>query len=256
LPLSYSLGAGAPAGMAINPTSGMLTWSVPANQRIGNYSATVIVSDNGSRVQTASETLNFIVVDPSPPPTIGSATVSTRKGVSITLTFSQPVDPATASNASNYILTEPAKKPKSKKKPTPPPVVVAKSVSYNQATNQVTLKLAKKPKAGTVLTLTVVGSGPNGIAKLTGLQLAGSGGKSGTNYVATIKGKKLSPTAAVTANTIVVRTARPAHALVQHGSAAPEVKHPGGPLSVSRAAGARDVFFGIIPTTETNRRTR
>ena len=114
------------------------------------------------------------------------------------------MDPATASNANNYILTEPARKPGSKKKPAPPPAVVRMSVSYNQATNQVTLKVAKKPKAGTVLTLTVVGSGANGIAKLTGLQLAGSGGQPGTNYVATIRGKRLTPTAAVTGNTIVV----------------------------------------------------
>src|SRR5262249_6160577 len=33
LPLSYSLGASAPAGMAINPATGALTWNVPANQR-------------------------------------------------------------------------------------------------------------------------------------------------------------------------------------------------------------------------------
>jgi ELWxxDGT repeat protein len=260
LPLTYSL-SGAPAGMTINPTTGLLTWNVPANQRIGNYSATVIVSDNSTPAKTTSETLSFSVVDPSPPPTISSAALSTKKGVSITLTFSQPVDPATASNASNYILTEPAKKSKSKKKPTPPPVAVAASVSYNQATNQVTLKLAKKPPASAVITLTVVGSGPGGIAKLTGLQLAGNG-QPGTNYVATIKGKKLSPTAAVSGNTIVVRTARASHALVRHGSDAPAVKPaspaggPGGPLAVSRAAGARDVFFGTVPTLETHRKTR
>jgi ELWxxDGT repeat protein len=230
LPLSYSLGAGAPAGMAINSATGVLTWNVPPNQRIGNDSATVIVADNSSPPKTASETLSFTVVDPSPPPTITSPKVSTRKGFSITLTFSQPVDPATAADANNYILTEPARIPTSKKKPMPPPTVLGMSVSYNQTTNQVTLKVAKKPKAHTGLTLKVVGSGPTGIAKLTGLQLAGSGGQPGTNYVAAIRGKRLTQTAAVTGNSIVVRTERPAHALARLGSAS---GGPGGPLAVT-----------------------
>jgi hypothetical protein len=55
-----------------------------------------------------------------------------------------------------------------------------------------------------VLTLTVIGTGPAGIAKLTGLQLAG-GGQPGTNYIATIKGKRITPTLARSATMIIVR---------------------------------------------------
>ncbi len=220
LPLTYSIAPAPPAGVSINPTTGLLSWNVPATQRIGNYPVTVIASDNSSPPKTASETLTIAVADPGPPPTVSTPVVSTKKGLTITFTFSQPVDPATAANVSNYILTMPSKKRASKKKPAPPPTVIHMSVSYNQATNQVTLK-AKKPKAGTVLTLTVVGSGANGIAKLTGLQLAGNGSQSGTNYVATIRGKRLTPTAAVSANTVVVRTAKVS---VPHG--------PGGPLAL------------------------
>ena len=166
----------------------MLTWNVPATQRIGIYPVTVIVSDNSSPPKTAYETIDLSVVNPSPPPTISTPTVSTKKGFSITLGFSVPVNPATASNPANYILTEAPRKHRGKKK-TPAPKVIRLIVSYDAATNQVTLKAAKKPKAGMVLTLTVVGAG--GIAKLDGLQLAGAG-VSGTNYVATITGKRIS----------------------------------------------------------------
>ncbi len=179
LPLSYSLGSGAPAGMSINPTTGVLTWNVPAEQRIGTYSVTIIVSDNNSPPLTGSESINLIVADPGPPPTISAPVVSTKKGYSITLSFSEPVDPATASNPSNYILTETARKHRGKKK-TPAPKVIRLIVSYDAATNQVTLKAAKKPKAGTVLTLTVVGAG--GIAKIDGLQLAGAAHRARTTW--------------------------------------------------------------------------
>ena len=119
------------------------------------------------------------------------------------------MNPATANNSSNYILTEPAKKPKSKKKPAPPPIRIALSASYNQATNQVTLKGPKKVKTSPALTLTVIGTGPNGIAKLDGLLLAGSGGHAGTNYVASVTGKAVSETSVVVGNTIQGAHGRP-----------------------------------------------
>ena len=259
LPLSYSLGAGAPAGVSVDATTGLLTWNVPATQKIGTYPIMVVVSDDSSPRKTVSETISLSVADPGSAPTITSPAVSTKKGFSITFGFSVPVDPATASNAANYILTEPGKKPKGKHKPTPPPVVIGASVAYNQATNQVTLKLAKKPKSGTVLTLTIVGTGPGGIAKLDGLQLAGSG-QPGTNYVATIRGKGISPTAAVTEHTIVVRTARAQTALVRYHSASSELSResasgaPGGPLALARTPIERTLVLGVIPTGSIQRR--
>ena len=183
----------------------MLSWTVGANQRIGSYPITIQVSDNGSPQRSASETFNINVVDPGPAPMITTAKVTTKKGFSITLTFNEPVNPATAANLNNYILTAPAKKPKSKKKPTPPPTRIKLSVSYNQATNQVILKGPKTVKTSPALTLTVVGTGPSGIAKMDGLQLAGSGGQPGTDYVASVTTKNVRPTAAVLGKTIVVR---------------------------------------------------
>ena len=209
-----------------------------------------MVSDNGSPQRSASETININVVDPNPV-TISSATVTTRKGFAITLTLSGPVDPATAANSNNYILTEPAKKPRSRKKPTPPPTRITLSATYNPATNQVILKGPKKVKTSPALTLTVVGTGQGGIAKLDGLQLAGSGGRPGTNYTAKVTKKSISPTAPVTGNIIAVRTeARSAKGdmhinvggiplSVRHNGGAAhrfEVSstHPAGPIAMAR----------------------
>ena len=183
----------------------MLSWTVGANQQIGTYPITIQVSDNGSPQRSASETFNITVVDPGPAPMITQAKVTTKKGFSITLTFNEPVNPATAANPNNYILTAPAKKPKSKKKPTPPPTRIKLSVSYNQATNQVILKGPKTVKTSPALTLTVVGTGPSGIAKMDGLQLAGRGGQPGTDYVASVTTKAVRPMVAVLGKTIVVR---------------------------------------------------
>ncbi len=265
LPLTYSLVGSTPSGASIDPSTGIMTWALGANQQIGTYAITVLVSDNGSPPRTASETFNINVVDPSPV-TISSAKVTTKKGFAIALTFSGPVNPATAANPNNYILTEPAKKPKSKKKPTPPPTRINLSVAYNPATNQVILKGPKTVKTSPALTLTVVGTGPSGIAKLDGLQLAGSGGLPGTNYVATVTKKAISPTAAVTGNVIAVRSgARSAEAhmhinidrrprsVLHNGSLAHRVElastRPAGPIAMARILAKGRVVLGVIPAS-------
>jgi hypothetical protein len=207
LPLTYSLGAGAPAGVGIGPTTGVLTWHVGPDQHIGTYGIMVQVSDNSSPPLSASELVSVSVVDPGPPPMITGAAVVAKKGFSITLTFNEAVDPATATNANNYVLTEPAKKPRSKKKPAPPPTRINLSVNYNQATDQVVLTGPKKVKTKPALTLTVIGTAPNGIAKTDGLQLAGSGGQPGTNYVASVTSKSVAPLAVIADGTTPGRTA-------------------------------------------------
>jgi hypothetical protein len=94
LPLTYRLVGSTPPGASIDPSTGILTWALGANQQIGSYALTVLVSDNGSPQRTASETININVVDPSPL-TISSAQVTTKNGFAITLTLSGPVNPAT-----------------------------------------------------------------------------------------------------------------------------------------------------------------
>ena len=120
LPLTYSLGPGAPAGVSINSTTGLLSWNVPATQRIGTYPVTVIVADDSSPANTASETIDLAVVNPGPPLTVAAPAVSTNKGFSITFSFSSPVDPVIAANPANYILTEAANDPRGKKRASSP----------------------------------------------------------------------------------------------------------------------------------------
>ena len=56
-----------------------------------------------------------------------------------------------------------------------------------------TLKAIGKVNLTKPLQFTVVGAAPGGVAKVTGLLLAGSGGQAGTNYVATVTTKKVKP---------------------------------------------------------------
>ena len=263
LPLTYRLVGGTPSGASIDLTTGVLTWSPGENQHIGTYPITVQVSDNGLPSRSVTETFTVNVIDPGPAPKISAAKVRATRGFAIMLKFSEPMNPATVLNPSNYILTEPAKKPKLKKKPTPQPVRIALSVSYNQSTNSVTLRASRMPKTVPALTLTVVGTGPDGIAKLDGLLLAGIGGESGTNYVASVTRKAVIPTVAVKSRTIVERTpARPVqgHAHInadarpivikENTSSAHRVRvastRPAGPMALMGMPAVRGAVHGLI----------
>ena len=57
LPLTYSLGTDAPAGMTIDASTGLVTWPGSSDQTTGPYSFTVTVSDNSSPALTASGTI-------------------------------------------------------------------------------------------------------------------------------------------------------------------------------------------------------
>lgn len=65
--LTYSLGAGAPAGASIHPTTGVFSWTPSAGQGANSYNVTVIVTDNGSPVLSDSETFTITVDEVSVP---------------------------------------------------------------------------------------------------------------------------------------------------------------------------------------------
>ena len=241
---------------------------MPADQTIGTYPVTVVATDSGTPAQSTSATFNLDVIDPGPAPTISKATVSTKKGFAITLTFSQPLDQATALDASNYVLAIPAKVVgKHHKGPAPQPTPIRLGISYNATTNQVTLKAIGKVNLTKPLQFTVVGAAPGGVAKVTGLLLAGSGGQAGTNYVATVTAKKVKPAAS---STMVVRAdarsaghpaiKKPAvrtEARITHRQAASQVvvrpsslALPGGPMALKTTSAATRIL-GVIPTEKT-----
>jgi len=77
--LTYSLGAGAPAGALIDPNTGLFTWAVPRMQVVGTYSVTVIVTDAGTPALSVSRTftINVQALTNTPPTLnpIGAKTV-------------------------------------------------------------------------------------------------------------------------------------------------------------------------------------
>jgi hypothetical protein len=109
-------------------------------------------------------------------------------------------------------------------------------VSYDPASNTVTLVARGKVKRGQALRLTLIGSGPDGIAKVTGLPLAGDGVHAGTNYVATITGGTIKHANAATGK------ARGLTAAATRAVRIASKAHPAGPsaLQSSRAASRKD----------------
>ena len=184
------------------------------------------MTDSGS--PPLSQTANFVVdvVDGGPAAAITRARVNIKHGLTITLRFSQPLDASSAGDLDDYILA-PVKK-KSKKAPAPANIPLG--VSYDAATSTVTLTAQAKVKRGQTLRLTVVGSGPDGIAKVTGLPLAGDGVHIGTNYVATITGRTIKQTNAASRKTRSRIAALAARVRLD----APKA-HPAGPLALARS---------------------
>ena len=94
-----------------------------------------------------------------------------RHVAGIVLTFSAPLDPATAQNAANYTVTQLAKNGRAK---------VAKAIRlhavYNHASNTVRLTFAGKPRFIAGGQLVVVSSSSNGITSSSGTHLEGNTG--------------------------------------------------------------------------------
>jgi len=70
--LTYSLDAGAPVGAAIDPSTGVFTWTPTEAQGPGSYSVTVRVKDNGSPILDDSKTLGITVNEVNAAPVLGS----------------------------------------------------------------------------------------------------------------------------------------------------------------------------------------
>ena len=58
--LTFSLGAGAPAGASIDPETGEFTWTPGEDQGPGEYEITIIVTDDGTGTLSDSETITVI----------------------------------------------------------------------------------------------------------------------------------------------------------------------------------------------------
>ncbi len=68
--LTWTLGAGAPAGLAINPATGLLTWTPTLAQSSTTNSILIIVQDGATPPLSASNTLRIVVGPPNHPPVL------------------------------------------------------------------------------------------------------------------------------------------------------------------------------------------
>jgi glucose/arabinose dehydrogenase len=187
--LTYSLAAGAPAGASIDPASGVFTWVTSPGQHVGAYSFGVTVTDGGSPPMSAAAGFTVDVFDSGPVAKVAQAKVSRKHGLTISLKFSQPLDPSAAANLADYVLV-----PLKKSKKGAPATNIALTASYDPSSNTVTLAAQAPLKRGQALRLTVIGGGPGGLLKATGGPFAGDGVHAGTSYVAAITGASIRQT--------------------------------------------------------------
>ncbi|HEX7863108.1 MAG TPA: lamin tail domain-containing protein [Verrucomicrobiae bacterium] len=75
--LTYALGVGAPAGTAINPTSGAFTWTPTEAQGPGSFPVTVRVTDNGSPARVDAETITITVTEANSAPLLAAISNTT-----------------------------------------------------------------------------------------------------------------------------------------------------------------------------------
>ena len=96
--LTFSLGAGAPAGAAIDATTGLFTWTPTEAQGPGVFDITIVVTDNGTPALSDSQTFTVTVVEVNQPPVldpIDDKEVDEGTLLSFTVTAGYPDLPAT-----------------------------------------------------------------------------------------------------------------------------------------------------------------
>src|SRR4051812_8769633 len=85
--LTLSLGAGAPAGATIHPSTGLFTWQPTSAQAPSTNLITVVVADNGSPALGASRAFTVVVKKPNTAPILAAIADQTVMSGS-TLSFS------------------------------------------------------------------------------------------------------------------------------------------------------------------------
>ena len=95
-PLTYYLDSGSPAGASIDPTRGVFTW-IPAAAQVGQ-TFTIQVTAAVKNIPSLSDTSSFSVTVLSP----FQVTGATRRQDVITLSFNEPLNPASARSPGSY----------------------------------------------------------------------------------------------------------------------------------------------------------
>jgi hypothetical protein len=102
--LTYSLAAGAPIGAAIDPQSGLFSWTPFETQGPGAYPITVIVADNGVPSLSATNQFQVAVAEVNQPPVVEAiANQTIKQGDSLTAA-AQASDPDIPGNILTFSL--------------------------------------------------------------------------------------------------------------------------------------------------------
>lgn len=106
--LSYRLEPGAPAGLALDASSGLLTWSPGESAGPGAYPVTITVADNGSPSRADSQSFQIAVREVNSPPalpTLEDQTIGAGETLSLRLNAADADLPA---NTLSYRFDSPA----------------------------------------------------------------------------------------------------------------------------------------------------
>jgi len=101
-PLTYSLGPGAPAGTAINPSSGVLTWTPTAAQAGEVYNISVVVTDNEMPPLSATQSVPITVLNKLQAVAVTVLTTPSPGPMQIAVDFNEAVQTAPAQDVGNY----------------------------------------------------------------------------------------------------------------------------------------------------------
>ncbi len=179
-PYTYTVTAGAlPPGLVLDPTTGLIS-GTPTTA--GPYQFTLTATGSGG--DTGSVAFQGAVNSASSAPTVVNLQ---RLGfhdqpTEFVLTFSTALDPASASNLSNYTLSMIVRSRHRVRLQT----IALASAIYNPGNDTVTLHPVSLVKLRQEYQLTVNGTPPSGVAGSSGAFLSGQGsGHPGTNYVRT-----------------------------------------------------------------------
>jgi hypothetical protein len=110
--LTFSLGAGAPAGASIVPSTGVFTWTPTEAQGPGVYPVTVVVTDNGAPPAADSQVVNITISEVNQPPVAvdDSHTVNEDSGPNTILVLANDTDADLPANTKTVIAVTAASK--------------------------------------------------------------------------------------------------------------------------------------------------
>ncbi|MDZ4211983.1 MAG: putative Ig domain-containing protein, partial [Methylotenera sp.] len=104
-PLAYSL-VGAPSGASINSSTGVFTWTPTEAQGPGNYIVRVRVTDSGTPVMFAEETIMLSVVETNVAPVLAALTDRTIKQLQAVTFTATATDADLPANTLTFTLVD------------------------------------------------------------------------------------------------------------------------------------------------------